>query len=41
MAQTTAVHEGVTTAVPEVVTVAQTKAHVRESQELGNLFAFK
>ena len=35
-----AVHEGVTTAVPEVVTVAQTKAHVRESQELGNLFAF-
>ena len=29
-----AVHEGVTTAVPEVVTVAPTKSHVRESQEL-------
>ena len=34
VAQTKAVHEGVTTAVPEVVTVAPTKSHVRESQEL-------
>ena len=40
VAQTKAVREGVTTAVPGVVTVAQTKSHARQSQELDNLFAF-